>query len=135
MDPRSPCASLLTPMQTRIIMCIYGKPRSSRRKLTHLPHKPELCNWNSNFRLRLHHVKVFALVPTAIIQNCLGSDSNPTAHRSVSFGFAIILQHYDTTLNCTFCVLSCCHVFSFIDVLLPSYYILPLPDDYIKQCC
>ena len=114
-------------------MYTYGKPRSSRNRLTRLPHKPGLCNRNLNFRLRLRHVKVSALAPAAIIQNCLGSGSDPTAYRYVSFGFAIVLQHCNIMLHCSFCVMCCCHIFSFIDVLLLSYHILPLPDDYAKQ--
>ena len=101
------------------------KPRSSRNKLTCLPLvRSALCNRNLNFRPRLHHVKVSTLAPGAIIQNCLGSGSDSTAYRSGLFGFAIIFQHYNTVLHCSFCVMSCCHVFSFIDVLLLSYYIL-----------
>ena len=67
------CIPFPTTMQTRIIMYTYDKPRSSRNKLTRLPHKPGLCNGNPNFRLRLHHEKVSAVAPTAIIQNSLGS--------------------------------------------------------------
>jgi len=39
----------------------YGKPHSSRSKLTRLPNKLGSCNRNPNFRLwlPLHHLKVF----------------------------------------------------------------------------
>jgi len=67
----------------------------------------------------LHHV-FQASAPAATIQSCLGSGSSSTAHLSVSFGFAIIVQHYNTMLHrlCSFCVMSCCHNLSFVDVLL-----------------
>ena len=131
------CIPFPTTMQTRIIMYTYDKPRSSRNKLTRLPHKPGLCNGNPNFRLRLHHEKVSAVAPTAIIQNSLGSVLWVRLHTLFVCFIRLrhFLQHYNTMLQCSVCVLSCCHVFSFVDVLLLSYYILSLPDGYIKQCC
>ena len=40
------------------------------------------------------------------------------ADLSVSFGVVIIVQHYNTTLHCSFSVMSCySHAFSFVDIL------------------
>jgi len=60
-----------------------------------------------------------------------------TTHLSISFRFAIIVQHYNRMLHklCGFCVMPYCHNFSFVDVLLLRCYILSLLADYIKQCC
>jgi len=51
---KHPCAPFRTTMQTRILCIAHkGKPRSSRNKLTRLPHKLGLCNRNPNLSLRL----------------------------------------------------------------------------------
>jgi len=123
-SPRSPFTPLPSLMQTRIIMYKYCKPRSFLIKLTRLPQKPGLCKRNPNFRLWIHHVKVSALAPTAIIQKLLGIGLRLHCPYVCSFGFAIILQLYNTMPHCSFYVMFSCHVFSFVDGLLLSYYIL-----------
>jgi len=102
-------------MQTRIILYTCGKPRSSRNKLIRLSHKLGLCNWSSNFRLRLrpHHVKVFDFVSSCKHRKLIELGPQLCTYLSVSFGFAITVQHYNTRLHCSFCVMSCCHFFLF----------------------
>ena len=85
------------------IMYIYGKPRSSRSKLTCLSHTLGVCNQNPNFRLRLrlNLVKVLASAPSAFAQSWLGSGTDSTAHLFHS------VKRYHARLHCSFCVTSC----------------------------
>jgi len=128
------------PVQTSEIIYTFDNPRSSRNKLTRLPHKLTLCKPNfsrrlkffrlhrpsQSFRLRLQlqldYPKSFGIrnpglkcVDSACVFSrvmvLLGADL------SVSFGFVIIVQHYSRRLHCSFCVISYCHAFSCVDGL------------------
>jgi len=114
----------------------YGKPRSSRSKWTRLPHKLGLCNRNPNFRLRirLHYENVFGFGFSCNYPKLPELGLRLHSPCNCFTRIAIIVQLYITRQHCRFCVMSCFHIFPFVDVSLLSCYILLLTD-YIKQYC